>query len=68
MTKTNIIKLMGITLNSLANMAKDEYISMKNLEKICRAMKPIPSDEFEFVDGKHMKDEITLMSQILHFL
>ena len=59
---------MGITLNSLANMAKDEYISMKNLGKICRAMNPISCDVFEFVDGKHMKDEISLMSQILHFL
>ena len=33
MKKIDLIKLTGITSNTLANMGKDEYISMKNLEK-----------------------------------
>jgi len=44
MKRTDLIKLTGITSNTLANMGKDEYISMKNLKKICRAMNLTPSD------------------------
>lgn len=33
MKRTELIKLTEITSNTLANMGKDEYISMKNLEK-----------------------------------
>ena len=50
MKRTDLIKLTGIISNTLANMGKDEYISMKNLEKICRAMSLIPSDILEFVE------------------
>ncbi|MDO4792661.1 MAG: helix-turn-helix transcriptional regulator [Filifactor alocis] len=46
MKRTDLIKLTGITSNSLAGMGKDEYISMKNLERICRAMNFTPSDIF----------------------
>ena len=48
MKRTDLIKLTGITSNTLANMGKDEYISMKNLEKICEAMNLTPSDILEF--------------------
>ena len=47
MRRTDLIKLTGITSNTLANMGKDEYISMKNLEKICRVMNLTPSDNYE---------------------
>ncbi|EJP21962.1 DNA-binding helix-turn-helix protein [Peptostreptococcaceae bacterium AS15] len=50
MKRTYLIKLTGITSNTLANMVKDEYISMKNLEKICKAMNLIPSDKLKFVE------------------
>ena len=50
MKRTDLIKLTGITSNTLANMVKDEYISMKNLEKICRAMNLTPRDILEFVE------------------
>lgn len=33
MRKTEVISLAGITSNTLANMGKDEYISLRNLEK-----------------------------------
>lgn len=48
MKRTDLIKLTGITSNTLANMGKD--ISMKNLEKICRALNLTPSDILEFVE------------------
>ena len=50
MKRTDLIKLTGITSNTLANMGKYEYISMKNLEKICRAMNLTPSDILDFVE------------------
>ena len=48
--QTDLIRLTGITANTLANMDKDEYISMKNLERICKAMNLTPSDILEFVE------------------
>lgn len=50
MKRTDLIKLTGITSNTLANMVKDEYISMKNLEKICKAMNLTQSYILEFVE------------------
>ena len=50
MKRTDLIKLTGITSNTLANMGKNEYISMKNLEKICKAMNMTPSEILEFVE------------------
>jgi hypothetical protein len=50
MKRTDLIKLAGITSNTLVNMGKDEYISMKNLERICKAMNLTSSDILEFVE------------------
>lgn len=36
--KIDFQELSGISSNLLANMGKNEYISMKNLEKICRVL------------------------------
>lgn len=33
-----------------SNMGKNEYISMKNLEKICKAINLTPSEILEFVE------------------
>lgn len=38
----------GISSNPLANMKKNEYISMKNLELICRKMTLSPNEVIEF--------------------
>lgn len=48
MKKTDLISIAGLTSNTLANMGKDEYISLRNLEKICRALKCTPNDVIEF--------------------
>lgn len=47
---TDLIKIIGITLNTLANIGKDEYIFMKNLEKICKAMNMTTINILEFVE------------------
>lgn len=46
-------EITGISSNLLANMGKNEYISMKNLERICRKMKLYPNEVIEFVDKKN---------------
>lgn len=50
MKKTDLIPLAGLTTNTVANMGKCEYISLRNLEKICRALKCTPNDIIEFTE------------------
>lgn len=38
----------GISGNLLAKLGKNEYISMKNLEQICRKMELSPNEVIEF--------------------
>jgi len=46
--KIDFQELSGISSNLLANMGKNEYISMKNLEKICRVLDVKPNQVIEF--------------------
>lgn len=46
--KIDFQELSGISSNLLANMGKNEYISMKNLEKICRVLDVTPNQVIEF--------------------
>ncbi|HBN28274.1 DNA-binding transcriptional regulator, XRE family [Anaerosphaera aminiphila DSM 21120] len=50
MKKIKFQELTGISSNLLANMGKNEYISMKNLELICRTMNLSPNEVIEFKD------------------
>ncbi|NMB44124.1 MAG: helix-turn-helix transcriptional regulator [Clostridiales bacterium] len=50
-------EMTGISSNLLANMGKNEYISMKNLELICRTMKLSPNEVIEFREEKGESDE-----------
>ena len=43
MMKTEFQKIAGISGNVLAKMGNNEYISMKNLERICMSMDLSPS-------------------------
>lgn len=52
--KTEFQKIVGISGNVLAKMGNNEYISMKNLEKICVSMNLTPSEVIEFKDGKEV--------------
>lgn len=47
--KKDIQIMANLTSNIIANMGKNEYISMKNLEKICKALDCTPNDVFEFI-------------------
>ena len=48
MKRKKIKKFTGISSNLLANMGKNEYISMKNLELICRSLEITPNQVIEF--------------------
>lgn len=48
MKKTEFQEKVGLSSNLLANMGKNEYISMKNLEKICKFLECTPNDIIEF--------------------
>jgi DNA-binding Xre family transcriptional regulator len=53
LTKRNLKKrefqmMAGLTSNVIANMGKNEYISMRNIEKICKTLNCTPNDVFEF--------------------
>lgn len=51
--KTEFQEIAGLSSNLIANMGKNEYISMKNLEKICKVLRCTPNDviEFNFYEG-----------------
>ena len=51
MKRTEFQKFTGISSNLLANMGKNEYMSMKNLELICRKMNLTPNEVIEFIEG-----------------
>lgn len=48
--KTDVIKKANLTTNVMASMGKNQTISFKNLEKICKALGCSPNDVFEFID------------------
>lgn len=54
--KIDLIKIAGLTTNVMANMGKDKYISLQNLEKICRALECTPNEVISFKTEK-MKNE-----------
>ena len=48
--KVDVIRMAGLTTNVMAQMGKNKPITLKNLEKICRAMNLTPSDILDFVE------------------
>lgn len=48
--KTDVIAMAGLTTNVVAQMGKDKPITMKNLERICKALGCTPNDVFSFDD------------------
>lgn len=53
MKRTDLIILAGISVNILAKLGKDEFVSMESLEKICKALNCNIGDIVDFVfEGK----------------
>ena len=48
--KTDVIAMAELTTNVMAQMGKNKPITLKNLERICKAMNLTPSDILEFVE------------------
>ncbi len=49
--KVEVIRMASLTTNVMANMGKNKPITMKNLEKICKALDCTPNDVFSFDDN-----------------
>ncbi|MGF3076198.1 helix-turn-helix domain-containing protein [Facklamia sp. P12955] len=52
MGKVEFQEYVGISGNLLAKLGKNDYISMRNLEQICRKMKLSPNEVIEFKEEK----------------
>ena len=50
MTKTQLRELTGMSMNTLAKIGKDEYISMQNLDNICNCLHCNIEDVIEHID------------------
>ena len=48
--KTDVIAMARLTTNVMAQMGKDKPITMKNIEKICRALSCTLNDIISFED------------------
>lgn len=48
--KTDVIAMAGLTTNVMAQIGKNMPITLKNLEKICKALNCTPNDVFCFDD------------------
>lgn len=46
--KVDLIKIAGLTTNVMANMGKNKYISLQNIEKICKALECTPNEIISF--------------------
>ena len=53
--KTDVIAMAGLTTNVMAQMGKNMPITLKNLERICKALNCTPNDVFCF-DGYDCKE------------
>ena len=48
--KTDVIAMAELTTNVMAGMGKNRPITLKNLERICKALDCTPNDVFSFDD------------------
>ncbi|MEB6225831.1 helix-turn-helix transcriptional regulator [Mammaliicoccus sciuri] len=44
------MKLAGLSTNIIAKLSKDQYISLRSIEKICMSLNCTPNDIFTFVE------------------
>lgn len=47
-SKGELIKIAGLTTNVMANMGKNKYISLQNIEKICKTLGCTPNEVISF--------------------
>jgi len=52
--KTDVIAMARLTTNVMAQMGKNKPITLKNLERICKALDCTPNDVFSF-DDKYLE-------------
>lgn len=49
MKKKDLLEKANLTTNCIANMGKNEYVSLRNIEKICIALCCKPNDVIDFL-------------------
>ena len=49
--KVDVIRMAGLTTNVMAQMGKNKPITLKNLERICKALECTPNDVISFDDN-----------------
>ena len=54
--KIDVIAMANLTTNVMAQMGKNKPITLKNLERICKALDCTPNDVISF-DGDYGKEE-----------
>ena len=54
--KIDVIAMANLTTNVMAQMGKNKPITLKNLERICKALDCTPNDVFSF-DDEYGKEE-----------
>jgi len=54
--KIDVIAMANLTTNVMAQMGKNKPITLKNLERICKALDCTPNDVFSF-DDDYGKEE-----------
>ena len=54
--KTDVIAMAGLTTNVMAQMGKNKPITLKNLERICKALDCTPNDVISFDDNFEEKE------------
>ena len=50
MQKMDLIKVLGISPNTLAKFAKGESMSLEIIERLCKVLECKPNDIFEFTE------------------
>jgi len=58
--KTDVIAMAGLTTNVMAQMGKSKPITLKNLERICKALDCTPNDVFSFDDEYKEESEFLI--------
>lgn len=56
MMKVQLIELADITSNVMAKMGKNEYISLRSLEKICIALNCTPNEVIAFEKREDIRE------------
>lgn len=62
--KTELQKKLEISPSTMANFAKNKYVAMSIIDKICSELKCQPGDIMEWVENENEAEKISIEKQI----